>query len=123
MDDRPAELDIHLLEYEKCKAEQMARIAFRDNLVYVTLAAYGAIVAFAAKDMKAHALVITLVISVQKDGHFLDTPKLRILISMTSFSATIISWERKRARTHFSSALLESFAGTATFWILQNSFR
>src|SRR5665213_237934 len=58
MSDKRTKLDIHLLEFEKCKAEQMARIAFRDNLVYVTLVAYGGIVAFAAKDNHLALLVL-----------------------------------------------------------------
>ena len=58
MNEPRTEIDIHLCEFEKCKAEQMMRIAFRDNLVYATLAAYGAIVAFAAKDNHLALLIL-----------------------------------------------------------------
>lgn len=40
-------LNIYLAEYEKLKDEQIARIGFRDNLVYATLIAIGGILSFA----------------------------------------------------------------------------
>ena len=70
------EIDIHLREYEKCKVEQMARIAFRDNLVYVTLAAYGAIVAFAAKDNHLALLVLPWVSIVLGWGYLVNDEKV-----------------------------------------------
>ncbi|WP_054565924.1 hypothetical protein [Frankia sp. R43] len=44
---READLDVELMlaEYQALKAEQLARIGTRDNLLYATLAAYAAIVA------------------------------------------------------------------------------
>ncbi len=42
MTDKNPMLDVFLREYDKVKGEQKARIAFRDNLVYVTLVSYGA---------------------------------------------------------------------------------
>ncbi|MCK5877936.1 MAG: hypothetical protein KAG43_09890 [Candidatus Marithrix sp.] len=38
---------IHLNEYVKLKDEQIARMRFRDNLLYVTLAAFGGIISYA----------------------------------------------------------------------------
>ncbi len=40
-------LEVYLREYEKLKEEQTSRIGFRDNLLYVTLTLFGALVAFA----------------------------------------------------------------------------
>ncbi len=40
-------LDIYLQEYGKLKDEQAQRIGFRDNLLYVTLALFGTVLAFA----------------------------------------------------------------------------
>jgi hypothetical protein len=40
-------LEVYLREYDKLAKETTSRIGFRDNLLYVTLASYGAIVAFA----------------------------------------------------------------------------
>ena len=40
-------LEIFLKEYEQLKAEQTQRIGFRDNLLYVTLGVFGAVVSFA----------------------------------------------------------------------------
>lgn len=39
-------LEVYLHEYNQLKSEQTARIGFRDNLLYVTLAAQGAIFSF-----------------------------------------------------------------------------
>ena len=41
---------VYLLEYEKLKEEQAQRIGFRDNLLYVTLGVFGAVVSFAVSD-------------------------------------------------------------------------
>ena len=43
-------LQVYLLEYEKLKEEQAQRIGFRDNLLYVTLGVFGAVVSFAVSD-------------------------------------------------------------------------
>ncbi|NEQ42720.1 MAG: hypothetical protein F6K00_03800 [Leptolyngbya sp. SIOISBB] len=40
-----------LAEYAQLKAEQAARIGFRDNLLYVTLGVFGAVVSFAVSDV------------------------------------------------------------------------
>jgi hypothetical protein len=40
-------LEVYLKEYEKLKEEQTQRIGFRDNLLYVTLGVFGAIIAVA----------------------------------------------------------------------------
>src|SRR5262249_14253740 len=51
-------IDVLLAEYKTLKSEQQARIALRDNLLYVTLGASGAIVAFAlSKDAPPAALL------------------------------------------------------------------
>ncbi len=38
---------VHLNEYVKLKDEQIARLRFRDNLLYVTLVAFGGIISYA----------------------------------------------------------------------------
>lgn len=40
-------LDVYLREFDKLKSEQIARIGFRDNLIYVTIVAVGGILSFA----------------------------------------------------------------------------
>ena len=40
-------LEIFFKEYDKLKSEQAQRIGFRDNLLYVTLGVFGAVVSFA----------------------------------------------------------------------------
>ena len=40
-------LNVWLAEYDKLKDEQIQRIGFRDNLLYVTLGVFGAIISFA----------------------------------------------------------------------------
>ncbi len=46
-DKQPKRLEVYLHEYSKLKDEQTQRIGFRDNLLYVTLVAFGAILSFA----------------------------------------------------------------------------
>jgi hypothetical protein len=52
-------LGVYLQEYDKLKAEQTQRIGFRDNLLYVTLGVFGAVLSFALdKSDRAHALLV-----------------------------------------------------------------
>ena len=53
-------IDINLSEFQKLKDEQIARIAFRDNLIYVTLGVFGAIVSFALTDESRHPALLVL---------------------------------------------------------------
>jgi hypothetical protein len=76
MDEARTEIDILLREYEKCKAEQMVRIAFRDNLVFATLGAYGAIIAFAAKDNHLALLILPWVSLVLGWGYLVNDEKV-----------------------------------------------
>jgi hypothetical protein len=56
---RPFIVDIYLREYDKLKDEQIARIGFRDNLIYATLVAIGGVLSFALADpAKLHALLL-----------------------------------------------------------------
>lgn len=77
--DKDALLEIHLREYDKCKVEQMARISFRDNLVYVTLAAYGGIVSFAAKDNYLAWLILPWVSLILGWGYLVNDDKVSAL--------------------------------------------
>ncbi len=56
-------LNVYLQEYSALKEEQKSRIGFRDNLLYVNLAAVGAIFSFALNkpDNKYALLVLPLV--------------------------------------------------------------
>jgi len=47
MSDKDLILEVFLKEYDKLKSEQTQRIGFRDNLIYVTLGVFGAVVSFA----------------------------------------------------------------------------
>lgn len=50
MSDKDSILEILLAEYDKLKSEQAQRIGFRDNLLYVTLGVFGAVVSFAVSN-------------------------------------------------------------------------
>ncbi len=52
MDHKQQMLEIHLHEYEKLKEEQAQRIGFRDNMLYVTIGVFGAILSFALSGSK-----------------------------------------------------------------------
>jgi hypothetical protein len=60
---RPQEdnlLDIYISEYEKLKQEQIARIGFRDNLIYATLIALTAVVSIVADDTARIPVLLVL---------------------------------------------------------------
>ncbi len=50
MSDKQQMLEVYLQEYEKLKDEQTQRIGFRDNLLYVTLGVFGAVISFAVSN-------------------------------------------------------------------------
>lgn len=59
MSDKDPILEILLKEYDKLKSEQTQRIGFRDNLLYVTLGVFGAVISFAVSAPSNHyALLI-----------------------------------------------------------------
>lgn len=47
MNDQNSILQVFLLEYEKLKEEQLKRIEFRDQMIYITLGIFGSILSFA----------------------------------------------------------------------------
>lgn len=52
-------MDVYLAEFDKLKAEQIQRIGFRDNMIYVTLVSVGAVVSFATgESSRLYALLI-----------------------------------------------------------------
>lgn len=53
-------LDVYLQEYDKLKSEQLARIGFRDNLIYVTIVAISAILAVAFGDPPNHTVLLVV---------------------------------------------------------------
>lgn len=60
MADHEAILQVFLAEYDQLKAEQAARIGFRDNLLYVTLGVFGAVLSFAVSDA-AHVYALLVI--------------------------------------------------------------
>lgn len=145
MDNPRTEIDIHLREYEKCKAEQIARIAFRDNLVYVTLAAYGAVIAFAVRDNHLALLILPWVSIVLGWGYLVNDEKVSgigryVRIELTNRVAALCNvtkpeelfgWEiahrsdlrRKRRKLEqlavdMITFVLSGFAALAAFWVL-----
>lgn len=50
MGDKDSSLEVLLAEYNCLKSEQAQRIGFRDNLLYVTLGVFGAVISFAVSD-------------------------------------------------------------------------
>ncbi|WP_414551696.1 hypothetical protein [Anabaena sp. CCY 0017] len=58
-DNKQLMLEVYLQEYEKLKDEQTQRIGFRDNLLYVTLGVFGAVISFAvASKANYYALLV-----------------------------------------------------------------
>ena len=58
-DEQQKMLEVYLQEYGKLKDEQAQRIGFRDNLLYVTLALFGTVLAFVLGDQRdPHGLLV-----------------------------------------------------------------
>jgi hypothetical protein len=60
MSDKDAILQVLLAEYDKLKSEQTQRIGFRDNLLYVTLGVFGAVVSFAVSNSSNHYALLVI---------------------------------------------------------------
>ncbi|MEO1350880.1 MAG: hypothetical protein AAFW84_19070 [Cyanobacteria bacterium J06635_15] len=60
MSDQDSKLEILLAEYNCLKSEQAQRIGFRDNLLYVTLGVFGAVVSFAVSDPAHHYTLLVI---------------------------------------------------------------
>ena len=58
-DEQKERFEIYLQEYSKLKDEQIQRIGFRDNLIYVTLGVFGGVLAFAlGEQVNPYALLV-----------------------------------------------------------------
>lgn len=106
--DRLLIYETFMREYTSLKSEQSARIGFRDNLLYVQLAAVGAVFAFAAgKEAYADSLLVipwlsiilgwTYVVNdhhVSRLGKYVrDDLKERMRKVFPQFPETILNWE------------------------------
>lgn len=56
--DKSSLFNVYLQEYQALKAEQTARIGFRDNLIYIALAAFGGIISFTIANQNYYALLV-----------------------------------------------------------------
>ena len=59
-DKESALLDVYLQEYDKLKSEQLARIGFRDNLIYVTIVVISGILTVAFRDPPNYTVLLVL---------------------------------------------------------------
>ncbi|MGG6268516.1 hypothetical protein ACQ4M3_25330 [Leptolyngbya sp. AN03gr2] len=60
MSDKDPILEVFLKEYDKLKTEQAQRIGFRDNLLYVTLGVFVAVVSFALSNPSNFAALLII---------------------------------------------------------------
>lgn len=62
-DEQEKKVEVYLQEYSKLKDEQIKRIGFRDNLLYVTLGLFGAVLSFTfANQTQPYAIYALLVL-------------------------------------------------------------
>jgi hypothetical protein len=145
MDDKESELDVHLREFDKIKAEQQARIAFRDNLVYVTLVSYGAVISFAEKDNHTALLVLPWISIILGWNYLINDEKVSsigryVRLSLSERIATLIGgvksedilgWEtahrsdKRRKRRKIEQLIIDQFifvisglAALCAYWLL-----
>ena len=60
MPDENLTLSMHLAEYEQLKLEQTHRLNVRDNLIYVMLTVFGAIISYSLSDSQHHHSLLIL---------------------------------------------------------------
>lgn len=60
MSDKQQILEVYLQEYNKLKEEQIRRIGFRDNMLYVTLGLFGAILSFAVSGQNNYYALLVI---------------------------------------------------------------
>ncbi|WDD30216.1 hypothetical protein PQG02_00510 (plasmid) [Nostoc sp. UHCC 0926] len=60
MSDKQQMQEVYLKEYEKLKSEQTQRIGFRDNLLYVTLGVFGAVISFAVSNQANYYALLVI---------------------------------------------------------------
>lgn len=75
--------DYHVAEYRELKKEQVRRIGFRDNLIYVMLGLFGAIVSFSLTvAQNNHGLLITPLVGLIIGWTYLNNDKKISQISL-----------------------------------------
>ena len=57
---QPQMLQVYLQEYDKLKEEQAQRIGFRDNIIYVTLGLFGAVLSFALSNQTNYYALLVI---------------------------------------------------------------
>jgi hypothetical protein len=114
--EQPLVLDIYLREYEQLKREQIQRIGFRDNLLYVTLGLYGVVLGFIwGEGTHPYALLVlpwvSLVLGwnylindqkISAIGHYIRCHLIRRIeeVSRTSDLTSIFHWEVAHRSDH-----------------------
>jgi len=146
-DEQLRRFEIHLKEFEKLKDEQLVRIGFRDNLLYVTIVAFGGILSFALASPENHnALLVipwaTLLLGwtylvndekISAIGRYIRltlTERMKEIIGDVD-AETLFAWEiahrtdKNRRRRKIEQVLIDEITyvfsgitGLATFWLL-----
>lgn len=100
-------LDVFLKEYDKLKSEQTQRIGFRDNLLYVTLGVFGAVVSFAVSNpSNYYALLVIPWVSVILGWNYLVNDEK---ISAIGKYIRLVLVEKVKEKTNYSD--IESVFG------------
>ncbi|MEM9091944.1 MAG: hypothetical protein AAGC93_24810 [Cyanobacteria bacterium P01_F01_bin.53] len=100
-------INVYLAEYEKLKDEQIARIGFRDNLLYVTLGIFGAIISFVASNTSDFygVLVLPLVCIVLGWTYLVNDEKI-----------TAIGFYVQTEISQKINSLFQTISGNAFYW-------
>lgn len=130
-------IEVHLREFDKLKDEQISRITFRDNLTYITLGVFGAVVSFAFT-ASAHVPVLLVVPllslvlgwsyvvnddKISAIGRYLRnklSPRLQVLLAGEAGAEFVFEWEKahrqdtKRKRRKIRQLIVDelTFVGT-----------
>ena len=150
MNDKKTILQVFLLEYEKLKEEQLKRIEFRDQMIYITLGIFVSILSFALSNKtNLYALLVipwvclilgwTYIVNDEKIsaiGKYIRLTLTEKVKTQTDYSdiESIFSWEiahrsdKRRKRRKIEQLIIDEitfvFSGLValfTFWSLEKN--
>jgi hypothetical protein len=111
-------LKAYLQEYDKIKLEQISRIGFRDNLLYVTLAALGGILSFVLSQVSEQRyyalLVIPWVCLILGWAYLINDDKIT-RIGQYCQERLAVSITQEIERTNTSSSISSNITGYSIF--------
>ena len=147
-EDQKQKIEVYLQEYSKLKDEQIKRIEFRDNLLYVNLGLFGAVLSFVfVNQTQPYAIYALLVLpwvslilgwtylvndeKISAIGRYIRWKLVKKISELTGNIESIFGWEiehksdRRRRRRKIEQLIVDEItfvfsgvSGLLAFWFL-----